>query len=141
MHKVIEGLKNHPEAWPFQNPVDEDYAPNYYRVIGEPMDLQTMEDKLDNQEYSSLEVFKADFEKIVENCKKYNGPSSEYTEMVETLQDAFNKSIQRYIIPDESDDEINIEYSESVKERKRPTLGSLINVVEEKVKREYKKRK
>jgi hypothetical protein len=76
MHKVIESIKNHGDAWPFINPVDEDYAPNYYRVISSPMDLQTMEDKLDNQEYRSLDEFTADFQRIVDNCTKYNGPSS-----------------------------------------------------------------
>lgn len=35
-----------------------------------------MEDKLDNQEYISLEEFIADFQRIVDNCIKYNGPSS-----------------------------------------------------------------
>lgn len=76
MHKVIEAIKNHRDAWPFINPVDEDYAPNYYKIIDHPMDLQTMEDKLDNQEYSSLDEFKADFDRIVENCRTYNGPVS-----------------------------------------------------------------
>ncbi|CAG7724349.1 unnamed protein product [Allacma fusca] len=124
MHKVIEAMKNHRDAWPFVNPVDEDYAPNYYRVISQPMDLQAIEDKLDNQEYASLEEFKTDFQKIVDNCRKYNGPTSEYTEMVENLQDAFNKAIQRYIIPDESDEEISIEYSTG-NDRKRPRINSV----------------
>lgn len=35
---MIESIKNHGDAWPFMNPVDEDYAPNYYRVISSPMD-------------------------------------------------------------------------------------------------------
>lgn len=74
MHKVIEAIKNHRDAWPFINPVDEDYAPNYYKIIDDPMDLQTMEDKLDNQEYASLDEFKIDFGRIVDNCRKYNGP-------------------------------------------------------------------
>lgn len=46
---------------------------------------------------------------------------SEYTEMVETLEDAFNKAIQRFIIPDESDEEISIEYNTG-SERKKPRL-------------------
>lgn len=73
---MIESIKNHPDAWPFANPVDEEYAPNYYKVIEEPMDLQSMEDKLDNQQYTSFDEFKSDFERIGENCRKYNGPSS-----------------------------------------------------------------
>ncbi|XP_035708926.1 mucin-12 isoform X2 [Folsomia candida] len=133
MHKVVESIKNHGDAWPFMNPVDEDYAPNYYKAISSPMDLQTMEDKLDNQEYVSLEEFIADFQRIVDNCIKYNGPSSEYTEMAETLQDAFHKSVQRYIAPDESDDEeISIEYSNMGSEKKRPRTHSTNNKKDEK---------
>ena len=48
----------------------------------------------------------------------------EYTEMVENLEDAFGKAITRYILPDESDDEINIEYSGAPgNERKKPRLS------------------
>lgn len=76
MHKVVEYIKSHGDAWPFINSVDEEYAPNYYSVITEPMDISTMEDKLDNHDYSSVDEFKRDFEKIVENCKTYNGLTS-----------------------------------------------------------------
>ena len=76
MHKVIETVKAHRDAWPFVNPVDEEYAPGYFNVVKEPMDIQTMEDKLDNQEYQSVDEFKEDFQKIVDNCRLYNGASS-----------------------------------------------------------------
>lgn len=76
MHKVIEYIKGHRDAWPFVGPVDEDYAPNYYKVIREPMDLQTIEDKLDNQEYLTLDQFRSDFQLVVLNCHKYNGDLS-----------------------------------------------------------------
>jgi hypothetical protein len=44
--------------------------------------------------------------------------------MAETLQDAFNKAIQRFIVPDESDEEISIEYATAEVERKRPRVQS-----------------
>jgi len=44
--------------------------------------------------------------------------------MVETLQEAFNKAIQRFIVPDESDEEISIEYATAEVERKRPRKES-----------------
>jgi len=46
--------------------------------------------------------------------------------MVENLQLALQKAIQRYIIPDESDDEISIEYNAG-HHRKRPRFTSRLN--------------
>lgn len=73
MYKILDHIKAHDDAWPFLDPVNEKYAPKYYSVIAKPMDLQTMEDKLDNGEYASLQQFKADFQLIVDNCRQYNG--------------------------------------------------------------------
>ena len=44
-------------------------------------------------------------------------------------QDAFNKAIQRYIIPDESDEEISIEYNTG-NDRKRPRVSSPVKIAE-----------
>lgn len=100
MHKVLESLKDHVDAWPFIDPVDEEYAPRYsikilratsnlsqgadviiivvvshryYSVVRKPMDLSTMEEKLENGLYKSLSEFKRDFRLIVDNCRQYNG--------------------------------------------------------------------
>jgi hypothetical protein len=73
MYKILEHIKNHDDAWPFADPVDEDYAPRYYSIIRQPMDLQRMEDKLDEGEYLTFADFKADFQLIVDNCRQYNG--------------------------------------------------------------------
>lgn len=73
MYKILEYIKNHDDAWPFADPVDEDYAPRYYSIIRQPMDLQRMEDKLDDGEYLTFADFKADFQLIVDNCRQYNG--------------------------------------------------------------------
>lgn len=73
MHKILDYVKNHEDAWPFADPVDEDYAPNYYTIIRKPMDLQRMEDRLDSGYYNSFSKFRTDFQLIVDNCRLYNG--------------------------------------------------------------------
>lgn len=73
MYKVLEQLKSHEDAWPFMEPVEEDYAPNYYSVIRRPMDLQRMEERLDQGYYRNFTMYKNDFNLIVNNCRLYNG--------------------------------------------------------------------
>ncbi|XP_055611475.1 serine/arginine repetitive matrix protein 2-like isoform X2 [Uranotaenia lowii] len=110
MHKVLESIKNHDDAWPFMDPVDEDIAPRYYSIIRRPMDLQKMEEKLDDGEYLSFADFRNDFKLIVNNCRLYNGQANEYTEMVNNLQIAFEKATKKYFDSNSSDEETTLEY-------------------------------
>lgn len=108
MYKVLEAVKGHDDAWPFLDPVDEQYAPNYYSVIRRPMDLHKMESRLDVGHYVSRQQFELDFKLIVDNCKLYNGLENEYTEMVNTIDRHFHKSVSKYLGADEDDDESDI---------------------------------
>lgn len=105
MHKVLESIKDHVDAWPFIEPVDEEYAPRYYSVVRKPMDLSTMEEKLEGGSYKSLSQFKHDFRLIVDNCRQYNGSDNEYTEMAINLKEAFDKAVSRYLESETSSDE------------------------------------
>lgn len=119
MYKILEHVKNHEDAWPFVDPVEEEYAPNYYSVIRKPMDLQRMEDKLDAGEYLTFSKFKADFQLIVANCKQYNGSENEYTEMVANIEEAFQKATDRYLDQiTSSDEEIAVEFQDTSRDSK-----------------------
>lgn len=76
MYKILNKLKDHEDAWPFIEPVDEEIAPSYYRVVKTPMDLQQMEDKLNGGLYETFSQFKHDFQLIIANCKQYNGSTN-----------------------------------------------------------------
>ncbi|XP_054289309.1 proteoglycan 4-like [Macrosteles quadrilineatus] len=120
LYKILDRLKNHEDAWPFLDPVEEEYAPRYYSVIAKPMDLQRMEDKLDAGEYSTFGEFKADFQLIVDNCRQYNGSENEYTEMVGKLLEAFDAAVDRYLETEIStDEEVAVEFPGEQKGRRR----------------------
>lgn len=46
--------------------------PNYHKVIKQPMDLQTITEKLHSGEYESPKAFEGDFNLMLKNCFKFN---------------------------------------------------------------------
>eukprot|EP00045_Choanoeca_perplexa_P017146 m.243259 g.243259 ORF g.243259 m.243259 type:complete len:1416 (+) comp17461_c0_seq2:46-4293(+) len=60
----------------FQAPVDPAEFPNYYVEIDEPMDLSTMQTKVDNGEYDSFADIVHDILLIPDNCFLFNDPGS-----------------------------------------------------------------
>ncbi|XP_074077791.1 LOW QUALITY PROTEIN: bromodomain testis-specific protein [Macrotis lagotis] len=88
-------------AWPFYKPVDVNALGlhNYYDVVKNPMDLGTIKQKMDNQEYKDAHEFAADIRLMFMNCYKYNPPDHEVVAMARTLQDVFEMQFAK--IPDE----------------------------------------
>ncbi|PWN46396.1 Bromodomain-domain-containing protein [Ceraceosorus guamensis] len=93
MRHVLVELNNHHAAWPFTAPVDAASVHDYYSVIKQPMDLSTMETKLENNAYATVEDLTADFRLVAANCRQYNGPSNSYTKLVNTLEKHFDREI------------------------------------------------
>ncbi len=69
LKKVIEL----PDSGPFYLPVSAKDVPDYYAIIQEPMDLQTMRGKAREKRYRSREDFINDINLVVRNCERYNG--------------------------------------------------------------------
>lgn len=61
----------------FSEPVPRDQYPEYYEQIKKPMDYSTMKEKLKNGEYRSAQAAQKDFVLIMQNCLKFNAPSSD----------------------------------------------------------------
>ncbi|RLN60679.1 hypothetical protein BBP00_00005846 [Phytophthora kernoviae] len=57
---------------PFYVPVDPAAVPNYYLIVKRPMDLSTMRDKLNDEEYTCFEQFMDDIQLIVRNANVFN---------------------------------------------------------------------
>ncbi|KAK3078280.1 hypothetical protein LTS18_007980 [Coniosporium uncinatum] len=83
---LLNDMQNHSSAWPFQQPVNRDEVADYYDVIKEPMDLSTMEAKLEKDEYAGPEDFLRDATKIFVNCRRYNSETTPYAKAATRLE-------------------------------------------------------
>ncbi|CAK7224285.1 histone acetyltransferase [Sporothrix bragantina] len=83
---LLNDLQNHQSAWPFLIPVSREDVADYYEVIKEPMDLSTMESKLEADQYATPEDFIHDAKLIFTNCRKYNSENTPYTKSANKLE-------------------------------------------------------
>lgn len=86
MRHILVELNGHGSAWPFVNPVNGDEVTDYYDVIKHPMDLSTMEAKLENNQYANVDELVADAQLIFDNCRSYNPASSPYAKSATKLE-------------------------------------------------------
>ncbi|KAI5633082.1 PHD-finger domain-containing protein [Phthorimaea operculella] len=96
LRKLVKQIQMHKCAWPFMEPVDPREAPTYYKVIKEPMDLQTVERKVNEQSYSTLSEFIGDMTKIFDNCRYFNPKDSEFYRCAESLEAFFAQKIKYF---------------------------------------------
>lgn len=78
-------LKIMPESWPFLKPVNKKQVKDYYNVIKQPIDMETMGKKIQAHKYHSREEFLRDVQLLVDNCRAYNGPNSQFTRQAEAV--------------------------------------------------------
>ncbi|KIM98067.1 hypothetical protein OIDMADRAFT_105502 [Oidiodendron maius Zn] len=83
---LLNDMQNHASSWPFLNPVSRDDVADYYDVIKEPMDLSTMEAKLEADNYATPEDFIKDAKLIFNNCRKYNNETTPYAKSANKLE-------------------------------------------------------
>jgi histone acetyltransferase len=83
---LLNDMQNHASSWPFLTPVNKDDVADYYEVIKEPMDLSTMEVKLEADNYATPEDFIRDAKLIFDNCRKYNNDTTPYAKCANKLE-------------------------------------------------------
>ncbi|KAG6366441.1 hypothetical protein INS49_000618 [Diaporthe citri] len=76
---------------PFKEPVDAivDNVPDYFEKVTKPMDLSTMKNKMEQNQYTSEEEFLADMNQIFTNCKTYWKPTDNVYAACEKLEKTF----------------------------------------------------
>ncbi|KAF7730997.1 histone acetyltransferase [Apophysomyces ossiformis] len=89
MRHLVSELQRHQHSWPFAEPVNADLVTDYYDVIGEPMDLRTLEQNVENDAYASMDEFVRDAQKIFDNCRVYNAEGTNVAKLGVSLEKYF----------------------------------------------------
>lgn len=91
--RTLKNIKRMKDAGPFIHPVDtvKLQIPLYYNFITRPMDLSTIERKLNASAYAELKEYVEDFNLMVDNCIRFNGADSGIAQMARNIQASFEK--------------------------------------------------
>ena len=87
-------------SMPFRFPVDpyEDGVLDYYDIVKNPMDLQTMKLRLDYGKYRSKENFYKDLDLIIENSRLYHKDHPEFLMITKRFENLCTK-VRRTVDP------------------------------------------
>uniref|UniRef100_A0A673BVZ0 Transcription initiation factor TFIID subunit n=1 Tax=Sphaeramia orbicularis TaxID=375764 RepID=A0A673BVZ0_9TELE len=85
-----------PDSWPFHHPVNKKFVPDYYKVIVNPMDLESIRKNISKHKYQNREVFLSDIGLIHTNSIKYNGPDSPYTKTALEIVNVCKQTLAEY---------------------------------------------
>ncbi|KAK3396875.1 hypothetical protein B0T20DRAFT_355967 [Sordaria brevicollis] len=81
----------------FQKPVDPVALniPTYHKIIKKPMDLSTMQSKLNAGDYANAKEFERDFDLIIKNCRLFNGEQHIVYEQALRLQNLYRREMSK----------------------------------------------
>ncbi|XP_045510702.1 bromodomain-containing protein 7-like isoform X2 [Colias croceus] len=93
LEQLLRNLEKRDPNQFFAWPVNDNFAPGYSTIIRRPMDFSTMKQKIDDNEYKSLNCFISDFKLMCNNAMKYNKPGTVYHKAAKRLLHAGLKQL------------------------------------------------
>lgn len=93
---VTQKMMAVPDSWPFHLPVNKKFVPDYYKVIPNPMDLETIRQNISKHKYQNRENFLADVNLICTNSVKYNGADSQYSRTAQEIVNICSQTLAEY---------------------------------------------
>ncbi|KAG6445974.1 bromodomain-containing protein 7 isoform X2 [Manduca sexta] len=93
LEQLLRNLEKRDPHQFFAWPVNDNFAPGYSTIIKRPMDFSTMKQKIDDNEYKSLNCFISDFKLMCNNAMKYNKPGTVYHKAARRLLHAGLKQL------------------------------------------------
>ncbi|KAH0790021.1 Bromodomain containing protein [Histomonas meleagridis] len=93
---ITKEIKNNPLSYWFREPfrAEKHTMDEYFSIIHNPMDLTTIQDKLENNMYANFEAWASDMDLIFENAITYNTPESLVGGIGEYLRRVVNKKVE-----------------------------------------------
>ena len=70
-------------------------VPFYYQKIKEPMDLQTLEEKVKSGEIKNKIMFEKDLRKIFNNAREFNGKNTHYYLDADYLEELIEEDLKK----------------------------------------------
>ncbi|GAB4821683.1 hypothetical protein N2152v2_008729 [Parachlorella kessleri] len=102
MRGVLSQFQKDEDSWPFREPVTAELAPDYHDIIKAPMDLSSVEARLESRHYYvTLDIFVADMDRIFNNAKHYNSPDTVYYKLAAKLQAQLHQIIGACVLQEE----------------------------------------
>ena len=65
-----------PQSFYFRLPVKKKDLPNYFEIVKDPIDLQTIKKKVDARKYHGAEDFEYDIRLLLHNAYHFNGKAA-----------------------------------------------------------------
>lgn len=91
--RLLIRVKNAPSASEFKDPVDPilQGIPLYPKIITSPMDLGTIERKIDEKRYRHIREIKDDLDLVISNCRKFNPRGCFVVDQADLLEGVINR--------------------------------------------------
>ncbi|VUZ45277.1 unnamed protein product [Hymenolepis diminuta] len=94
LQQVVDIMQNFPNSRAFHLPVDKRRYTDYYVKIANPMDLDTLRQRIKANRYKNREEFMRDTDLILSNCIQYNGPASNLTSIATNMLSAARDKLE-----------------------------------------------
>lgn len=96
LQEKMKNLKKTKNSAAFLNPVDHVALniPSYPEIIKNPMDLNSMDQKLKHGKYATVQEFADDFNLILHNTRTFNGPAHAVTQAGMAMDAYFKKMME-----------------------------------------------
>merc|ERR1719334_419676 len=99
---LVKGMLSHKDGWPFDRPITKADAPDYHKIIKNPIDLGTIKSKLNNLQYNCNQEVLDDIRLMFTNCAEYNMEDAEEYQCSKRLSRYFEKEIAKMGLTEEA---------------------------------------